>query len=88
MIFTALSHTLRDLGVAFLVTAAAFALLFALGHLVGLVLRGPQPPTFDAAVVEPEPTDLDDWLANEEPLEEFKVWKRPQSEVRVDRGVV
>jgi len=31
-------------------------------------------------VEEPEPADLDDWLASEEPLREFKVWRRPKAE--------
>lgn len=73
--------------VALLIGLSVCALL-SFAVFVGGCIRGAQEtPAFKAAV-KLEPEDLDDWLAAEGPLLEFKVWKRPQSEVRVDRGVV
>lgn len=77
MILTAIAHTVRDLGVAFLISAAAFVLLFAIGLLATFFIadaRG-KPAAYEPSS-EFDPADLDDWLAKEEPLEEFKVWDR------------
>lgn len=63
--------------------------VFALGAFLGFCIYGREEPVFEASpVAQPEPANLDDWLAAEEPFREFDAWKRPVSEVRVDRGVV
>lgn len=76
----ALSHTARDLGIGLLI--ACFVL--GLGLVVGRIMRGPETPEFPPS--EPKDAgDLDDWLAEVGPLEEFKLWERPKSESELER---
>jgi hypothetical protein len=82
----ALAHTARDLGIGLLI--ACFMCGFALA--AGRFIRGPVSPEFAASDLD-EPKDagdLDDWLAEVGPLEEFKLWERPKSEAELERRPV
>lgn len=57
---------------------ALVAASLALGVLIGKAIRGAETPVFEPTP-QPDPADLDDWLAAEEPLLDFKVYKRPSA---------
>jgi hypothetical protein len=81
----ALAWFLLFFGAGWLVLGAFFGFLF--GRLIknGETPFKPGPP--EQLPVEPEsPADLDDWLAAEGPLEEFKVWKRPTASTSMRRA--
>jgi len=84
ILLTALSHTVIDLGVAFLVVAAIGA-LFVFAVLIGRGIHALEAPAFEAPR-EPEPEDLDDWLADTEPFFEFNLCEHPKAKTRLDRG--
>lgn len=82
----ALAHTARDLGVGLLIGAAVLACLFFIGALLGMCIHGAEEtPEFSPSVEPKDPGDLDDWLAQEGPLEEFKVSEHPGSSVQLGR---
>ena len=65
-----------------LTCTVAFGLLAGRFIYVASQLGGPEPVRR-----EPESEDLDDWLAQEGPLLEFKVWKRPKASIHInDKG--
>ena len=71
----------------FLIVFGGVAL--CLGFFLGWCIHGAEEPIEEPLPQrEIEPADLDDWLANEGPLEEFRVWKQPEAWVRMDRGAV
>ena len=80
MLTAALSTPVEALLYVLLVLVVlAFAIF--LGRCIHAAEEPLEPP------VEPEsPEDLDDWLAAEEPLREFKVYRRPTASVTVDGG--
>jgi hypothetical protein len=82
--------------IAFLgIPALAWFILFfgagclAFGTFIGLCIHGAEEPEFEVPEFceEPAPADLDDWLAESEAPFDFKLWERPRSEARLDRGV-
>jgi hypothetical protein len=77
----ALAQTATDLGVGLLITCC----LFGLAVLIGRCIHGAEAPE-PAPPSEPKDAgDLDDWLAEVGPLEEFKLWERPKSQSELER---
>jgi hypothetical protein len=81
----ALANTLTDLAVGLLLAASVASLLYAAGVFIGQCIHGAEAPE-PAPPSEPKDAgDLDDWLAEVGPLEEFKIWERPKSEAELER---
>lgn len=79
-----LTAALLDIPVLAWFLAAIVLSTLAFGILVGLCIRGAETPPFEPTP-QPEPQDLDDWLAAEEPLREFQVYRRPEAETHFER---
>ena len=87
MMLAALAQTATDLAVGFLLTASVASLMLIAGVFLGSCIRGAKSPQFTPSDFrEPKDAgDLDDWLAEVGPLEEFKIWERPKSEAELER---
>ena len=65
------------------VLVVLFVLAFAI--FLGRCIHAAEEP-IEAPVESAAAADLDDWLAAEGPLEEFKVWKRPTASTSMRRA--
>ena len=84
MILDALATTARDIGIGLLIFAALVNVLTFGLACIAILDRTPKPePTRRG----PALLDLDDWLADEEPLEEFRVWKHPEASAQIGQRV-
>jgi hypothetical protein len=81
----ALAQAAIDLGIGLLI--ACFMCGFAV--LMGKCIHvGEESPPFIPPSEPKHAGDLDDWLAEVGPLEEFNLWKRPKSEAELERRPV
>lgn len=75
VVLEAIASTVLDLFIGLLVAAAILGLAVA----VGRCIHGAETPPFEPQAEPASAADLDDWLASEEPLREFKLWERPKA---------
>lgn len=69
------------------VVVAMIVAVYAMAGLLWCALMY-RPKPVSRSLPEPKSaSDVDNWLAAEEPLLEFKVWKRPETSARLKAGL-